>query len=154
MSRTNAGPAPVSLHRATADWGEGTSDAPGQEGDGTDATPSDATWFHTFFDTDFWASIGGDFAPTASATTSVDQEGPYSWGSTAGMTADVSAWVDDPIANFGWVVVGDESLSGQGQSTAKRFDTHEIAEEGPLAPQLQITFTPPVPVELQSFDVD
>ena len=38
--------------------------------------------------------------------------------------------------------------------TTKRFDTREIAGLGPLAPQLTVDFTPPVPVELQTFDVE
>ena len=155
MSRTIAGPQDVSLHSALADWGEGTSDAPGQEGGGADATPGDATWFHTFFDTSFWATVGGDFAATPSATTVVGSEGVYTWGSTPGMEADVSAWVDNPSMNFGWVVVGEENLEGGG-ATTKRFDTREIdPDEGPfLMPELSIDFTLPVPVELQSFDID
>jgi len=155
MTMTISGPTPVSLHRATSDWGEGTSDAPGQEGGGTDATMGDATWFHTFFDSSFWTSVGGDFDASASATAMVDDVGSYSWGSTAGMEADVSAWVDNPGANFGWVVVGDEAPQGQGGgSTTKRFNTREFEEEGTTQPMLVVNFTLPVPVELQSFDID
>lgn len=155
MSMTIAGPQPVSLHRASADWGEGASDAPGPEGGGDPAQPGDATWLHTFFDTDFWATPGGDFAPAASATTMVDQEGVYTWGTTAGMAADVSAWVNAPSQNFGWVVTGGEAAArGQGGGTAKRFDTREIGNEGLVMPQLDIVYTAPVPVELQSFEVD
>lgn len=156
MSMTIAGPVPVSLHAATADWGEGGSNAPGQEGMGAPAERGDATWLHTFFATDFWSSPGGDFVATPSATTSVGQEGSYSWGSTPAMVADVQAWVDDASQNFGWVVVGSETPpSGQGGlTTAKRFDAREIADEGIVGPELVITFTPPVPVELQRFEVD
>ena len=154
MSRAAGGPSPVSLHRATADWGEGTSDASGAEGQGADATPGDATWFHTFFETDFWTTEGGDFSPTASATISIDDVGLYTWTTTAGLEADVSAWVDDPGMNFGWVVVGQEGpLEGQ-EATAKRFDSREFLGEGSLLPRLTVIFTPPVPVELQSFDID
>ena len=155
MSATIVGPQPVSLHRATADWGEGASDAPGQEGGGAPAAVGDATWLHTFFATDFWATPGGDFAGMPSAVTSVDQIGFYSWGTTSGMEADVQAWVDDGSQNNGWVVVGNELPSkGKGGPTAKRFDTREIPDEGTLGPQLAITFLPPVPVELQSFGID
>jgi len=64
MSRTPISVAyPVELHKLLADWGEGTSQAPGEEGDGAPATPNDATWRHRFFDTIFWAAQGGDFSP-------------------------------------------------------------------------------------------
>jgi hypothetical protein len=47
MSRTgSATPRIVELHRMLADWGEGTSVAPGEEGDGAPATINDATWRH------------------------------------------------------------------------------------------------------------
>src|SRR5207245_4391960 len=56
------------LHKLLADWGEGTSHAPGEEGSGAPATPNDATWRHRFFDTIFWAMQGGDFSATVSAS--------------------------------------------------------------------------------------
>jgi hypothetical protein len=154
MSRTEAGPRAVALHRATADWGEGASDAPGEEGGGAASQAGDSTWIHTFFATDFWSTTGGDFASPASSSIVVGDEGLYSWGTTAGMEGDVAAWVNDPAANFGWVLVGEESLAlaGQGISTAKRFDSREI-EPGGVGPRLEITFTPSVPVELQRFEL-
>ena len=57
----------ISLHRLLADWGEGSSNASGQEGRGADAATDDATWIHRFSATDFWASPGGDYNATASA---------------------------------------------------------------------------------------
>ncbi len=65
-----------SLHRLTADWGEGASDAPDEEGGGTSAEPGDATWLHSFYDSEpqlatFWAAEGGDYDGTSSASTSV-----------------------------------------------------------------------------------
>ena len=123
MSRTiSETPRIVELHKLLADWGEGTSDAPGEEGDGAPATTNDATWRHRFFDTIFWAMQGGDFSPTVSASQSVGPVGPYTWNS-AQMVADVQSWVNNPASNFGWLVVGDESAAG----TTKRFDTRESA---------------------------
>ena len=49
MNRTISGNQTVSLHKLTADWGEGTSDAPGGEGQGAAATTNDATWLHRFY---------------------------------------------------------------------------------------------------------
>src|SRR6266853_1108791 len=82
MSRTPISVAyPVELHKLLADWGEGTSQAPGEEGDGAPATPNDATWRHRFFDTIFWAAEGGDFSATVSASQSVGGIGQYTWSS-------------------------------------------------------------------------
>jgi len=148
LSNNSSGAASVALHAATADWGEGTSSAGGPEGGGATSTPGDATWIHTFFPGSFWASVGGDFVPAASAATVVNTQGFYIWGSTAGLEADVQAWVDDPSQNFGWVVVGDEA----GQTSAKRFDTRE---SGPsVEPVLTVNWGPAVPVELLSFSLE
>jgi hypothetical protein len=121
MSRTISGEQTISLHRLLQDWGEGDSDAPGQEGGGAAAMEGDATWLHTYFDTEFWDTPGGDFDPVGSASTLVGFEEWYTWGSTAGMVDDVQSWLDEPSTNFGWAVLGNED----GFGTAKRFDTHE-----------------------------
>ena len=107
----------VELHKLLADWGEGTSIAPGEEGEGAPATPNDATWRHRFFDTIFWTTEGGDFSATVSASQSVGGVGQYTW-SSAQMVADVQSWLDNPASNFGWLVLGDESkITTPGGST-------------------------------------
>jgi len=127
----------VSLHRILDTWGEGTSDAPQQEGAGAPATPGDATWIHRFHDTDLWGSAGGDFDGTPSASTLVGDPGAsYSWTSTD-LLADVQDWVDGSAAEYGWLVQGNESAN----ATAKRFDSREqgVAE---LRPTLTIQYLP------------
>ena len=132
MSRTPTNTAYVmELRKLLADWGEGTSIAPGEEGDGAPATPNDATWRHRFFDTMFWSAQGGDFSATVSASQLVGPVGQYTW-SSAQMVADVQAWLDNPASNFGWLVLGDETAI----ATAKRFDTRESASP----PMLTIEF--------------
>src|SRR3990172_8607988 len=80
----------VTLHRLLSEWGEGTSNTGNsQQGRGEPATTNDATWRHTFYSSQFWSSVGGDYAPTASATRAVGPTGSYTWGSTSGMVADV-----------------------------------------------------------------
>jgi hypothetical protein len=134
MSRTALDTArTVELHKLLADWGEGTSHAPGEEGDGAPATPNDATWRHRFFDTIFWTNQGGDFSATVSASQSVGPIGQYIWTS-AQMVADVQSWLDNPGNNFGWLVLGDESTI----ATAKRFDSRESASP----PMLTIQYIP------------
>ena len=134
MSRTADNTArTIELHKLLADWGEGTSVAPGEEGDGAPATTNDATWRHRFFDTIFWTTEGGDFSATVSASQSVGAVGMYMWSSSQ-MVADVQSWLSDPATNFGWLVLGDESVA----ATAKRFDTRESASP----PVLTIQFRP------------
>jgi hypothetical protein len=134
MSKTVDGNARTTeLHKLLADWGEGTSHAPGEEGSGAPATPNDATWRHRFYDTVFWTTQGGDFSATVSASKSVGPLGQYTW-SSAQMVADVQSWLNDPASNFGWLVLGDESTS----PTAKRFDTRESASP----PMLTIQYIP------------
>jgi hypothetical protein len=137
MSRTGVDTArTVELHKLLADWGEGTSQATGDEGMGAPATPNDATWRHRFFDTIFWTTEGGDFSGTVSASQSVGPVGVYTWSSSQ-MRADVQSWLDDPPSNFGWLVLGDESEI----LTAKRFDTRESASP----PVLTILYRPAGP---------
>jgi hypothetical protein len=137
MSRTPLSIAyTIELHKLLADWGEGTSQASGEEGTGAPATPNDATWRHRFFDTIFWTTEGGDFSATVSASQSVGDVGVYTWSSSQ-MRADVQSWLDDPTSNFGWLVLGDEKPI----LTAKRFDTRESASP----PVLTIQYRPAGP---------
>ncbi|MCB9848918.1 MAG: multicopper oxidase domain-containing protein [Phycisphaeraceae bacterium] len=137
VTRTQSGPQTQSLHTILADWGEGASVAGGNGGGGGASAPGDATWLHTFYDTDFWAAEGGDFTASPSASISVDGLGSYSWMS-AQMASDVQAWVDNGATNFGWIVVGVEL----GGDTAKRYASREysIASQ---RPELTVEFLPP-----------
>jgi hypothetical protein len=138
MSRTRTATARVvSLHRLTADWGEGLSDAGGEEGAGIAAEPGDVTWRHRFYDATLWTTSGGDFEAAASAQQSVGNIGLYTWSSPQ-MTADVQSWVDSPASNFGWIVIGDESTF----ATAKRFDSRENATAA-NRPRLTVYYTVP-----------
>ena len=131
----------VELHKLLADWGEGTSDASGMEGQGIAATTNDATWRHRFYNTIFWTTQGGDFSGTVSASQSVGAIGQYVW-SSAQMVADVQSWLDNPSTNFGWLVKGDESSS----ATAKRFDSRQSTSP----PVLTIEYTAPATITLSA----
>ena len=137
MSRTNLADNTIDLHRVTAAWGEASSRAAGNEGGGAPAAEGDATWSHRKWPDAPWTNPGGDFESAVSASTAVDSSGTiYAW-SDSGMVQDVQTWLDDPIRNFGWILVG-ESPSA---ATAKRFDSRK--GNPAAAPQLTITFTPP-----------
>ena len=127
-----------SLYRLTSDWGEGSSNAPGVEGGGTDASNDDATWLHTFFPFKFWTTAGGDYSETASVTALIGGLGTAIWPSTDALVADVQQWLDQPDSNFGWILIGNETAGG----TAKRFDSRENPVVN-LRPKLTVMFTPP-----------
>lgn len=139
MSRSQLpGVQAITLRRLLADWGEGTSDALGEEGQGIASTAGDATWVHRVFNTSNWQTAGGDFSPTATATASVGGVGAYTWGSTAQMTADVQEWLTNPASNFGWILVGNEGAS----VTSKRFDSRQN-EAAANRPVLTVTYALP-----------
>jgi hypothetical protein len=156
MSKTQAGPFRVELHRLNASWGEGGSQT--NTGAGAASATGDATWIHRFFDSVVWQSPGGDFSGVVSDHTLVAEPGKYSWGSTPQMVADVQSWLDDPSGSFGWVVIGDESRPLT--STVKQFDSREnqIADN---RPKLAVEFEPlavatptPRPVTLEDVDTN
>jgi hypothetical protein len=138
VSQTISGAETVALHRLTADWGEGPSDAgSARDGIGGSSGPGDATWIHTFFPDRFWTTQGGDFATTFDSSSSIGAVGDSTWESAA-MSATVQSWLDQPASNFGWIVIGNESRN----STAKRFDSREVSSET-TRPSLTIEFVRP-----------
>jgi hypothetical protein len=139
MGQTISLPQTTTLHLVSSCWGEGTSIAGVPGGPGGASAANDATWIHRFFPGTLWANPGGDFSALPSASLAVGSVGFYTWGSTAGMVADVQAWVNAPASNHGWLVRGNETQSG----TAKRFDTKESLTRA-NRPSLSVEFTPPV----------
>ena len=72
------------MRRALADWGEGTSFGLGA---GSPATPGDATWLHTFYNTDLWTNAGGDFSSDMPVTVSGPIKGGREFSFTLGSGA-------------------------------------------------------------------
>jgi len=110
-----------SLHKLLKDWGEGTSTSSGQ---GSPATTNDATWTYNFYNTSTWTTAGGDFTSTASATSAVAYaQFPLKFGTwnSTGIKNDVIAWLANPSTNFGWILKGEETVSG----SAKKFTSRE-----------------------------
>jgi hypothetical protein len=138
MVQTSSGAQTVELHKVQANWGEGASNAGGAGGGGgSDAQANDATWIHTFFPTSTWSKPGGDFSAAVSGATSIDGVGSYTWGSSAGMVADVQSWLDTPASNFGWLFMGNEDTD----KTAKAFASRESGAA--TRPQLTIIYQVP-----------
>lgn len=149
VDRAAGGQHAMTLHRLLADWGTGGSNG-GTNGGGTLALAGDATWSHRFYadDTRQWRDGGGDpvpggwFVGAPSASTVIADAGRYTWtdvvgSSGASLAQDVQGWLDAPDTNFGWILVGDESVS----RSAKRFASSE-ASLASLRPTLLLEITP------------
>ncbi len=125
----------LQIHRLTSDWGEGSSNAPGNEGQGTSRTSGDATWVHSIFNSSTWSSEGGDFVNNASAQLQVGGFGSYSIGSTSTMVSDLQGWLDNPASNFGWIIRGDETMR-----SARRFGSNNQTSEG-NRPAIEVVYS-------------
>lgn len=136
MSRTISAGEEVALHRVLRAWGEGASDAELEEGGGAAAAPGDATWLSAFFPGDAWTTPGGDFDPVPRAVTVVVGDGFYEWTSSE-VLQDVQGWLAQPASNHGWLLHGNEEVSG----SAKRFDSFQNANAA-VRPELLITYVP------------
>lgn len=121
----------VSAQRIISAWGEGGSDAPGNETTGGAAQQFDATWLYSSFDGEFWNTPGGDIAGGAT-TAEIGEVGAYEWIGGS-LIDDVQAWVDGVAPNFGWML----RASG---SAVKAFTSKD---SGGLGPVLEITYEPP-----------
>ena len=132
----------ISLSKVLSDWGEGASNAGSPGGAGAQAKAGDATWLHTFYNTSFWTTPGGDFSPTISATTPVGAENTTHTWSGSGLLADVQSWVSNPANNFGWVILADEITA----ASAQRLNTRENTSNPPqLTVTYQVTCATPTP---------
>ncbi|MEI7657220.1 MAG: DNRLRE domain-containing protein [Phycisphaerae bacterium] len=145
VSRTITATERIGLHRMRSNWGEGQSNSDGQMGGGggAAATLGDATWTHAFFGSTLWTSLGGDFEAAPSASQQLVGTGIYTF-SGPGLVQDVQSWLAAPSTNFGWAIIGNESVSG----SAKRLDSRNTAIPA-NRPSLVVTYTPiPAPASL------
>ena len=133
VSQSSGGTAAVSLHRALASWGEGTSDAGGDESVGAPSTTGDATWVHRFYSGTLWSTAGGDFDATPSATMSVSGAATYVWASST-MLSDVQGWFANSATNFGWVLRGAETGNNRKGINSRQFS------DPAQRPKLEITY--------------
>lgn len=133
---------PMTLHKLTADWGEAGSNAgSSKDGVGANAQNNDATWAHRFYHPTTpvnWTTPGGDYTPAASATHNVTNflSEPANTWSGGNLLADVQGWLAAPATNFGWILIGDESMA----YTAQRLISRENASTS-MRPRLDVTYT-------------
>lgn len=144
LERGNGGERVLNLHRLLSDWGEGGSAVMGG-GLGAPAQEGDATWLHSFWPDVFWQRDGGHYIGRVSASQTVgdpgmgiDTPGFYTWGSSARLVQDVRRWQRQPEKNFGWILLGDESVS----QTVKRFSSKDNTNPA-LHPVLEVHYSMP-----------
>lgn len=145
------------LHKMTADWGEGTSNAGEPGGLGASPTTNDATWNHRFYSGTLWSSPGaeGNYISTPSAIRPIGN-----WISEPGadinvwtggnLLADVQSWIASPTTNYGWMLRGD-AIEEAEPYTATRFASrnygilpntvYSYAVASTYWPKLSVTYT-------------
>ncbi|MEM9409710.1 MAG: DNRLRE domain-containing protein [Planctomycetota bacterium] len=126
VTRANKAGSTVSLHRLKAAWGEGKSDAAGGEGGGAQALTGDTTWENAVYPNQNWETAGGHFKSEASAKIKLGRSGNAVWTSER-LAQDVRDWIRNDSTNFGWILIGDESLPG----TAVRFGSRNNEKDKP-----------------------
>lgn len=123
-----------SLHRLTASWGEGNVNSGDPGGLGALAIAGDATWNARHHNQQPWATAGGDFSATVSALTVFSTTGTSATFSSAGMAADIQAWLANPAQNYGWILRGEGNIQN-----ARQFVSSDGAVG--LRPRLTIDYT-------------
>lgn len=136
-------PATFDLHRVLVSWGEGGGGSGNSVGTGSLAGNGEATWTSRFHGAEAWSASGGapgtDFTSAASSSADDAVAGPMTFGTTDQLVADVQAWVDNPTANFGWLIK--ERLEGA-DSTARRLASREDAARAPILTVEYVRETP------------
>jgi hypothetical protein len=151
----------IRLYALQQNWTEGTSGSPtsasvGGSGQGYPIVPGDVTWDYATSATTPWNAggpnlHGGNFAAAESAaptfTTFTTLNAPFAW-SSAGMIADVQAWVNGSKPNYGWLLKSD--LEDGATSFLGFWSREGAAANGNLgiAPSLSVTYSVPEPAGL------
>ena len=130
-----------SLQRMLRIWGEGTNQSNIGSPSGSLAEAGQATWKARFYPNVLWSVPGAaapvDFTNTVSATTFIRGTNTYTFNSTSILVADVQAWLNNPTANFGWILRSENEIK---EFTNRRFASREDTTN---APSLLIEYSLP-----------
>ena len=145
VARKGANTLPVSVHKLTEDWNEGTAsdgctviNAWCSQAGTVVTTEGDATWSSTQFGTSTWTTAGGTFVALASATSFND-----TYFNSQGLIDDVKAWIATPAENFGWILKVDETTVQRNGGELIRYGSRNAVINGADAsqqPQLKIRY--------------
>lgn len=133
------GDAPIRVHRVRSAWSEGVTGGQLGQRDRA-AAPNDPTWGFRAFGFETWSAPGGDFIeePSAQRTTEPGEGGASREWTGPGLVGDVGAWVRNPGANHGWILIADESSPGVVSSWHSRE-----SDDAPRRPTLIVEFSLP-----------
>ncbi len=137
-------PASYTLHRMLRPWGEGNKFTNASPGLGVLATINEATWNHRFaLTTNTWSFPGAsnDYILAISSSASISSlEYPH-FETSLNMESDVQTWLDNPSANFGWLL----KTENEGTTyTARGFGSREFTgEDTNSPPKLEVKFVAP-----------
>jgi hypothetical protein len=137
---TSGGPdSQFSIYRLFQAWGEGNKTS----NQGQLATTGEATWKARFAPNTLWSAPGSmspiDFSSAASGSQIISGVGAYQFGSTPSIVADLQSWLNNPSANFGWILISGAEGTAR---TSRRFASREDSLN---APTLTITYAVPEP---------
>jgi autotransporter-associated beta strand protein len=146
------GPETISLYDESQAWGQPTNFAGatsfGGTGHGAAPDPGDATWNYAFYDTIPWTIAGGDWTSSLPDLADASVTGTlasFTWSSAA-MVTDVQNWLNNPNANFGWIIKNADETDPR---TFRAFWSAQGAaanDDPALAPQLSVTYVAGSPV--------
>ena len=128
------------LHRVLRPWGEGRKS--GSPPGGAKAGGGEATWNARFFPDELWGKPGGepgvDYAAESSSSERILQTGMYEFEFGPKQVEEISHWLREPKANFGWILI---SRAENETGTARRFASREHPASE-MRPALVVEFTP------------
>jgi hypothetical protein len=140
----------IFVHKLTQGWTEGNANSACPFSGACNVpgvaltSQTDVTWRETSYSggalTNLWLTTGGNFAATASTTSTAEGNNAKLF-SSAGLIQDVQNWVNNPTSNFGWLLKMDEALTSP--STMQRYRTKEGASasgDNTTAPKLVVTY--------------
>lgn len=104
-----------------------------------------------------WGAAGGlietDYADTSSGVTMLgnpsawDVPTPFTWISTPEMVANAQAWLDNPAANFGWIIMLDDEATARTARLLASREHNDIDGGTNGRPRLEVTFTAPLRID-------
>jgi hypothetical protein len=134
-------PSTFAVHRMIVSWAEGDKGVGTLTDSGSTATAGESSWINRFQPDIFWNDIGGapgaDYAQELSASAAIAGTSPIILSSTPKLISDVQSWLDQPSANWGWLIKDQFEPSAQ---TARRLGSREHPGS---KPQLTIEYSVP-----------
>jgi autotransporter-associated beta strand protein len=141
------GPETISLFDESQAWGQPTNfpgaTSFGGHGHGAAPDAGDATWNYAFYGNTLWSTSGGNWTASLADHADASVTGTltsFTWSSAA-MVTDVQNWLNNPAANFGWIIKNADETD---QTDFRAFWSAQgaAANNNPaIAPQLSITYT-------------